>query len=250
MKIPTSSADKAKFAAARAAIDLVMPGMRLGIGTGSTAAWFVELLGARVADGLEVICVPTSSVTEAQAKGLGIPLTTLDEAGWLDLTIDGADEFDADLNLIKGGGGALLQEMIVASASDRMVVISDDSKEVAQMGAFPLPVEVVRFGWKTTQTLITRLINAMGYADVQITPRQKDGAIFVTDEGHYILDLHLNKITDARALSIALNRIPGVVETGLFIDIAHTVLVGYEDGRVRLIDAAGEGTALQVEVPK
>jgi len=250
MKIPTTNADRAKYAAARAALDLVTPGMRLGIGTGSTAAWFVELLGQRVAGGLDIVGVPTSSVTAAQAKGLGIPLTTLDAAGWLDLTVDGADEFDADLNLIKGAGGALLQEMIVASASDRMVVISDESKEVAQLGAFALPVEVVRFGWETTQALVAKLLAAMGYANTRIAPRMKDAGLYITDEGHYLLDLNLGKITDERALSIALNRIPGVVETGLFIDIAQSVLVGYADGRVRVIDAAGEGTAQQVEMPE
>lgn len=250
MKIPTTPADRAKYAAAKAALDLVQPGMRLGIGTGSTAAWFVELLGARVANGLGVVCVPTSSTTAVQASKLSIPQITLDEAGWLNLTVDGADEFDADLNLIKGGGGALLQEMIVATASDRMVVISDDSKEVAQLGAFALPVEVVRFGWETSQTLVARLIAAMGYKNVKIARRMKNGAAFVTDESHYILDLHLGAITDARGLSTALNRIPGVVETGLFIDIAHAVLVGYADGRIREIGANGEGPERHVEVPQ
>ncbi len=232
-----SSANRAKYAAAKAALAFVKPGMRVGLGTGSTAAWFVQLLGGLVNnEGLKIVGVPTSSRTRDLAESLNIPLTTLDAAGWLDVTIDGADEFDARLNLIKGGGGALLQEKIVASASDQMVVISDASKQVDALGAFPLPVEVVRFGWKTTQKTVADLLTAADVSARDITIRADDGVAYVTDEGHYILDLHLNRIGAPHALAQALNQIPGVVESGLFTDMADTVLVGYEDGTVQTYD--------------
>ena len=167
--------------------------MKLGLGTGSTAKWFVDLLAAAEAAprGCRITGVPTSSRTKAQAEALGIPLATLDQAGWLDLTIDGADEFDADLNLIKGGGGALLQEKIVASASTRMVVITDPSKEVAILGAFPLPVELVRFGASTTMRLISDLLERHDVGGRDLTTRQGAGGPYITDEGHYIVDLAL-----------------------------------------------------------
>lgn len=232
-----SSADRAKYAAAKAALAFVKPDMRVGLGTGSTAAWFVQLLGGLVNnEGLKIVGVPTSSRTRDLADSLNIPLTTLDAAGWLDVTVDGADEFDTHLNLIKGGGGALLQEKIVARASDQMVVISDASKQVDTLGAFPLPIEVVRFGWKTTRQMVSELISAADVAARDITLREEDGKAYVTDEGHFILDLHLNRIGAPHDLGRALNLIPGVVETGLFTEMADTVLVGYADGMVHTYD--------------
>ena len=175
---------------------------------------------------------------------MGINVISLDEAKWLDLTIDGADEFDADLNLIKGGGGALLQEKIVATASDQMVVIADAGKEVETLGAFPLPVEVIPFGWQTTQALIEEILVSMDVLGRNATLRMNGDAPFVTDEGNHILDLHLKRIGNARQLAMVLNQIPGVVENGLFIDICDTVIIGYGDGTVETRDI-NEGTVEQ-----
>ena len=231
-----SPADRAKRAAAARALNFVESGMTLGLGTGSTADWMVRLLAERMkAEGLRIIGVPTSTRTAAQASALGIPLTTLDAAGWLDLTIDGADEFDLEMRLVKGGGGALLQEKIVAGASDRMVVITDPSKEVATLGHFPLPVEVVRFGAGTTARLVARTLEAHGLEGRRIEMRRAGGSPYVTDEGHYILDLHLGAIPDPERLNADLNVIPGVVETGLFCGLASCVVVGLEDGTARVI---------------
>ncbi|MEM8793463.1 MAG: ribose-5-phosphate isomerase RpiA [Pseudomonadota bacterium] len=229
-----SPSDTAKRAAALAALEHVKPGMVLGLGTGSTAAFMVDGLGRLVAEGLEVTGVPTSSKTAEQAKALGIPLTTLEGAGRLDLTIDGADEFDPDLNLIKGAGGALLQEKIVACASDRMIVISDASKEVATLGAFPLSVEVVRFGWQSTERHIAKLLSSADVDGRDIKRRMAGDAPLVTDEGHFIVDLHLERIGDPPTLDRALNALPGVVETGLFCGIASEVIVGLPSGSTRV----------------
>jgi len=237
-----SPIDKAKFVAARRAADYVEDGMRVGLGTGSTAAWLVRCLGEMVReDGLKFKGVPTSTRTAELARDVGIEVISLDEARWLDLTIDGADEFDADLNLIKGGGGALLQEKIVATASDRMVVIADIGKQVDTLGAFPLPVEVIPFGWQTTQALIEETLISMDVLGRDTTLRMNGEAAFVTDEGNYILDLHLKRIGNARQLALVLNQMPGVVENGLFIDICDTVVLGFGDGRVELRDI-NEGT--------
>ena len=236
-----SPADKAKLASAQAAVALVENGMKLGLGTGSTAAFMVKVLAERVrTEGLDIIGVPTSTRTAELGRSLGLRIVTLEEAGELDLTIDGADEFDGDLTLVKGGGGALLQEKIVATASKRMVVITDPAKQVAHLGAFPLPVEVIPFGWQATATLIARVLEAQGMGGVQISRRMigvdtDRSQPFRTDENNYILDLHLGRIADARALSLALNQIAGVVENGLFIDIADTVIIGLEDGTARLV---------------
>lgn len=230
-----SPGDRAKRAAALRALDWVEPGMVLGLGTGSTAAFMVDELGARVAAGLEVTAVPTSGRTEGQAARLGIPLSSLEAAGRLDLTIDGADEFDPELRLIKGGGGALLQEKIVAAASARMVVISDASKEVATLGAFPLPVEVVRFGWGATEAAIAGLLAGWDVDRRTIRRRTAGEVPFVTDEGHFILDLSLDRIGDPEELNAALNVIPGVVETGLFTGLASAVVIGAPDGTTRVI---------------
>ena len=232
-----SAADKAKFSAAKRAAGLVQSGMKVGLGTGSTAAWLVQHLGQKTRDeGLRIQAVPTSTRTADLAQKVGIEIITLDEAGWLDLTIDGADEFDAEFALIKGGGGALLQEKIVAMASDRMIVIADADKEVAQLGAFPLPVEVIPFGMNSTRISIERMLEALGYLKAKISTRMEGDRLFVTDEGNHILDLHMSVINDAKALALALNQLPGVVENGLFIDICSSVIIGHSDGRVETRD--------------
>jgi len=237
MTADLSPIDKAKFVAARRACDYVQDGMRVGLGTGSTAAWMVRCLGEMVRDdGLKVRGVPTSRRTAELARQVGIKVISLDEAKWLDLTIDGADEFDTSLNLIKGGGGALLMEKIVATASDQMVVISDRSKEVQALGAFPLPVEVVPFGWQTTKALVEELLVSFDVMGRSATLRLNRDAPFVTDEGNHILDLHLKRIGDARQLALVLNQVPGVVENGLFIDICDVVVVGAGDGTVEVRD--------------
>ncbi len=233
-----SPPERAKRAAAAAALELVGDGMTLGLGTGSTATFFVDLLAEKLAEtGWTVTCVPTSGRTRAQAENLGIPLATLDEAGTLDLTVDGADEVDDDLNLIKGGGGALLQEKIVASASRRMVVIADASKRVGQLGAFPLPVEIVRFGWRTTAGHIAGRLLGHATAAHDWRRRESGGEPFVTDEGHYIIDLSLGRIPDPALLEFDLGQIPGVVESGLFIGIADRAILGHEDGTTSTIEA-------------
>jgi ribose 5-phosphate isomerase A len=175
---------------------------------------------------------------------VGIEVISLDEAKWLDLTIDGADEFDGDLNLIKGGGGALLQEKIVATASDQMIVIADVGKEVETLGAFPLPIEVIPFGWQTTRALVEEMLISMDVLGRDVTLRMNGDRPFITDEGNHILDLHLNRIGNARQLAMVLNQVPGVVENGLFIDICDIVIVGYGDGRVETRDI-NQGTIEQ-----
>lgn len=221
--------DLKKLAAARA-LELVKPGMRVGLGTGSTAKHFVDLLGQRVADGLDVICVATSEATEAQARALAIPMSTLDETPELDLTIDGADEVDRELRLIKGGGAALLREKIVAAASARMVVIADDSKLVTQLGRFPLPIEVVPFGLEATRRAVVAAIASVGATGEIVLRRKPDGSVLVTDGGHYILDAHLGVIAQPETLSAALSVIPGVVEHGLFIGLASAAILASGTG--------------------
>lgn len=225
---PLDLLDAKRQAAARA-LGFVMPGMRLGLGTGSTAAEFVTFLGAKVADGLKVICVPTSEQTARQAASLAIPLTTLDDLPELDLTIDGADEFDPALRLIKGGGGALLREKIIATASRRMIVIADESKAVETLGRFPLPLEVNRFGLEATRRLVKREAALCGCAG-EITLRMAGSESFVTDGGHLILDCHFGQIQMPDELGMRLNAIPGVVEHGLFLGLARAVIVAGKDG--------------------
>lgn len=237
MSSDLSPIDKAKFVCAKRASQYVESGMRVGLGTGSTAAWLVKCLGERVRDeGLRIKGVPTSTRTAELARQVGIDVISLDEAKWLDLTIDGADEFDAELNLIKGGGGALLQEKIVATASDRMVVIADVGKEVETLGAFPLPVEVIPFGWQTTQALVEETLVSMDVLGRNSTLRMNGEVPYVTDEGNHIIDLHLKRIGNARQLALVLNQMPGVVENGLFIDICDTVVLGFGDGKVEVRD--------------
>lgn len=224
------TSDDLKESAARAALDLVEEGMRLGLGTGSTAARFVAALGERVARGLNVICVPTSEATRAQAEALGIPLTTLDETPQLDLTVDGADEIDDQLRMIKGGGGALLREKIVATASDRMVAIVDESKLVAALGLFPLPVEVVRFGLMSTMRLIEAVAAEAGcHGAITLRPGKGD-APFITDQGNLILDCAFGVIPEPEVLAFSLKRVPGVVEHGLFLGLADLAIVAGKSG--------------------
>lgn len=223
--------DDLKRQAALAALAEVRPGMRLGLGTGSTAKLFVDLVGERVTDGLDVVAVPTSEATRRQASALGIRLTTLDETPELDLTIDGADEISPDLMLIKGGGGALLREKIVASASIRMIVIADESKWVAMLGQFPLPIEVVPFGLAATKRAVEAATVASGCPGPISLRRDKAGHAFVTDGGHFILDAALRRIPDPRGLADRLAVIPGVVEHGLFIGLADTAVIAGPEGR-------------------
>ena len=226
-----SSDDKAKYVAAKRAVEFVEDGMKLGLGTGSTAAWMVRCLAERVRkEDLRIQGVPTSARTANLARELGLEVITLDEAGRLDITIDGTDEFDANLSLVKGGGGALLQEKIVASASDKMIVIADFDKCVTHLGQFPLPIEVLGFGLKSTQNQIASLLATQDVAGRDITMRMAGDAPFMTDEGNYILDLHLGRIVNPTKLAIALNQVPGVVENGLFINICDLVVLGASDG--------------------
>ena len=224
------TADDWKRQAAAHALTFVQPGMKLGLGTGSTAAHFVDLLGARVKAGLDVVCVPTSDATHAQATRLGIPLTTLDETPFLDLTIDGTDEFDGELRLIKGGGGALLREKIVAMASERMIVIADASKRVGVLGKYPLPVEAVRFGLTATRTLIGAVATDAGCTGEIKLRLGKEGTPFVTDSGNVLFDCSFGRIDNPEALDQALKRVPGVVENGLFLGIADAAIIAGPEG--------------------
>ncbi len=213
------SNDQEKEAAARASLRFVEDGQVVGLGTGSTAAHFIRLLGDRVKEGLRVRGIPTSVRSEAMAKSLGIPLTNLDECPEIAVTVDGADEVDPQLRLIKGGGGALLREKIVASATKKLVIVADASKRVAMLGKFPLPVEVIKFA----KTLVTRQIACMG-AHVQLRTND-DGTAYLTDENNYILDCRFGEIEDVEGLARELSDMPGVVEHGLFIGMASVVLV-------------------------
>ncbi|MBB4569782.1 ribose-5-phosphate isomerase RpiA [Rhizobium leucaenae] len=213
-----------KIEAARAALAYVESGMRLGIGTGSTAEEFVRLLAEKVAAGLVIEGVPTSERTAKLCVELGVPLKSLDELPELDLTIDGADELDGALRLIKGGGGALLREKIVAASSARMIVIADESKIVETLGAFPLPIEVNPFGLVSTRILIEKAASRLGLSGA-LNLRQSGDGNFMTDGGHFIIDASFGRIPDAEALSIELHSIPGVVEHGLFINMATLAII-------------------------
>lgn len=225
--------EELKREAAARALALVEPGMKLGLGTGSTAWHFVDLLGQKVAEGFSCICVPTSEVTAEQARGLSIPLTTLDETPHLDLTVDGADEIDPQLALIKGGGGALLREKIVAHASDRMVVIADQSKLVDRLGAFSLPIEVNSFGLGATRRAILDVMAAnadLGEKGTLSVRQRSDGQPFISDGGHLIVDASFGLISNPQTLSDALLGVPGVVQHGLFINMSDTAFVAETNG--------------------
>ncbi|MFW6693266.1 ribose-5-phosphate isomerase RpiA [Streptomyces sp. MAR4 CNX-425] len=241
---PRTDSEKAKWAAGTGAIETyVRDGMRLGLGSGTTSHWFVRALGAAVADGLDVVGVPTSTGTRDLAREVGVPLTTLADVERLDLTVDGADEIDHDGAMIKGGGACLLWERIVADASDRMVAVVDDSKVVATLGAFPLPVEVVPYAWESTTRSIARLLDSLGYGAPALRRRERDGEPVVTDSGNFIVDARLKAVTDPLALDGQLNWIPGVVENGLFTGIADEMVVGFADGRYEVRDVSAAATA-------
>jgi ribose 5-phosphate isomerase A len=229
------TSDDHKRSAALKALDLVRDGMRLGLGTGSTAAMFVEALGERVAGGLRVTGVPTSQATRAQAERLGIPLVEPDEAE-LDLTVDGADEIDAGFNLIKGGGGALLREKIVAASSRRMIVVADASKRVETLGRFPLPIEIIPFGAASTVRRIAAAARQVG-CDGELVLRRSGGDTLVTDNGNWIVDCHFGAIHAPADLAVTLAIVPGVVEHGLFIALCSGAIIGGPDGPEMLGDA-------------
>lgn len=222
------SNDHEKQEAARASLKFIQDGQTVGLGTGSTAAHFIQFLGERVKAGLKIRGVPTSNQSEQLARSYGIPLVTLAEVDYIDVDVDGADEFDPQLRLIKGGGGALLREKIIASVSRKFVVVADAGKQVATLGKFPLPVEVIPFA----ESVLARNISALG-ATVALR-KAKDASVFRTDEGHHILDCSFGQISDPPALARTLSDMPGVVEHGLFIDLASLVLVGKQDGVVEL----------------
>jgi len=216
--------DRQKALAAHKAMEFVQDGQILGLGTGSTVHHFLTALGKRVQQGLRVRGVPTSQATAVYARQLGIPLLSNEEPWDIDVAVDGADQVDPHLNLIKGGGGALLREKIVAKAAQQFIVIVDQAKQVPSLGLhFPLPVEIVPFGWRTTQ----RHLENLGW---QSPLRQKAGQPFLTDNGNYIMDLHIPEIADPAALELSLNQIPGVVECGLFVMMTSLVITGTNDG--------------------
>ncbi len=224
-----------KRAVAAKALEYVQPGMKLGLGSGSTAEIFVEMLAPRVRAGQKLLCVPTSERTATLARKLGLTLSTLDDLAPLDLTIDGADEADRNLDLIKGGGGMQLREKIVASASKKMLVIADESKLVPRLGKFPLPIEVVEFGHKVTARHLAETFAALGYATVPMRLRQKEGTLFKTDSGNLIYDCAFGAIQNAPKLASAISTVPGMVEHGLFIGIATTLLIA-GPGEVEVIE--------------
>jgi ribose 5-phosphate isomerase A len=227
--------DSLKRAAAAKALDFVQDGMKLGLGSGTTAEIFVEMLAPRVRGGDKLLCVPTSEKTAALARKLGFTLAALDDLAPLDLTVDGADEADRNLDLIKGGGGMLLREKIVAASSRKMIVIADESKLVPRLGRYPLPIEVVEFGHKSTAARLGKALAAVGYSNVVKTLRQSGGAIFKTDSGNVIYDWAFEVIPNAAKLAAVISSVPGVVEHGLFIGIASALLIA-GPGEVELIE--------------
>ena len=233
------SVDMLKRQVAQRAMEFIEDGMKLGLGTGSTASAFIALLGAQVRHGLNVVCVPTSEASRAQAESLGIPLTTLDDEPRLDLTVDGADEIDAELRLIKGGGGALLREKIVASASSRMLVIADESKLVTTLGKFALPIEVVRFGLASTVMHIKTQAEDVGCTGPVSLRLSSDGTPFITDTGNVIVDCSFGRIEEPELLADSLEVIPGIVEHGLFLGLADDALIAEADG-VRLMSVSND----------
>ena len=231
---PTDAVSSKRAAAARA-LDYIQDGMKLGLGTGSTAEAFLELLAERVRNGLKIVSTPTSERTETKARALGIALDTLDALAPLDLVVDGADEADGNLDLIKGGGGALLREKIVAASAKRMIVIADESKLVRRLGAYPLPVEVIAFGHRTTAARVTALAEELGYPGLAPRLRMYDGEPFRTDSGHHIYDCPFGEIGEVAKLASGLSAIPGVVDHGLFVGIASVLILGGAGG-VRIIE--------------
>ncbi len=232
------SLEIAKKAAARRALNFVRDGMTVGLGTGSTAKYFVQLLATKIIEEkIQIKAVPTSKKTLALAKDLSVPLSNLNSEFGLDLVVDGADEADSQFNLIKGGGGALLQEKIVASASRKMIVICDYSKKVNLLGKFPLPLEVVKFGADFTRCQLRNILSELGYRDCALSWRMNGEVKFNTDEGHYLLDAYLDHIVDPKKLQQELISCPGLVETGLFINLAKVIIWGNEDGSTEIVEA-------------
>ncbi|MBW8351064.1 ribose-5-phosphate isomerase RpiA [Bacillus sp. IITD106] len=219
---------EAKKLAGEKAVEFVNDDMIVGLGTGSTVYWSILKLGELVKQGLNIKGVPTSKQTEQLAKELGIPLVNLSSIEQIDITIDGADETNPEFELIKGGGGALLREKMVASISKRMIVVMDETKYVASLGKFPLPVEVTQFGWEVTSKQV-------GTLGCEPKLRVKNNLPFITDNGNYILDCFFGKIHDAMELTQKLNMIPGVVENGLFVNIADSMVIGNGDGHVEIL---------------
>lgn len=219
-----------KIEAAHAALTLVKDGMKIGLGSGSTAEEFVRALAPQVASGLSIIGVPTSERTGSLARELGIDISTLENHPHLDLTIDGADEIDGEMQLIKGGGAAHLREKIVACASDKVAVIADHTKKVDMLGAFPLPIEVISFGLVATKSAIQKLCEEDFGLTPSLTLRRVNGTPIVTDNGNLVLDASFGRIPDTKRLAIALSQVPGLVEHGLFIDIADVAFIAGPDG--------------------
>lgn len=233
---PDKPQDRAKLAAGHKAIETYLnDGMRIGLGSGSTSHWFVRALGEKVREGFDIAGVPTSTATRDLALSVGVPLLDLNDVDELDLTIDGADEIDRAGRMIKGGGACLLWEKVVARASRRMVAVVDDKKVVDQLGAFPLPIEVIRFGWRNTERQLRRLLEGFGLGNQSISLRGGEASPVVTDSGHYLLDCRLSRIDDPNGLAPLFNEIPGVVEHGLFVGIAHEMVVGHADGSADVI---------------
>lgn len=238
---PASKQDEAKLASGIKAVDhYLRPGMKVGLGSGTTSHWFVRALAPRVKEGLDIVGVPTSNATRELALELGVPLTDLGKIDRLDVTIDGADEIDHRGSMIKGGGACLLWEKIVAAASRKMVAVVDDKKVFDVLGRFPLPIEVIQFGWQSTERLLRELFVSAGFdAGVLIERRTKGGQLVVTDSGNWILDCHLNAIADPLSLAPRFNAIPGVVENGLFVGIASEMIVGHADGSAEIVVVEG-----------
>ncbi|WP_428377366.1 ribose-5-phosphate isomerase RpiA [Lichenicoccus sp.] len=233
---PEQPQDHAKLAAGRRAIETYLQdGMRIGLGSGTTSHWFVRALGEKVKQGFDIAGVPTSTATRDLALEVGVPLLDLNDITELDFTIDGADEIDHAGRMIKGGGACLLWEKMVARASKRMVAVVDDKKVVDTLGAFPVPVEVIRFGWRSTERELRKLFTEFGYRDLRIALRGGAEEPIRTDSGHYILDCHLQRITDPDRLAPRFNEIPGVAEHGLFVGIADEMVIGHADGSGEVI---------------
>lgn len=244
---PQTAQDKAKYAVGRAAVErYAYDGARLGLGSGTTSAWFVRALGEQVEQGLDVVGVPTSTFTRDLALSVGITLLDINDLDApLDITLDGPDEVDRDGDQIKGGGACLLWERMVADASRKVVCIADDTKLVDQLGRFPLPIEVVQYGWMATRRSVTRLLDDLGYSDIEIVRRSRDGQPVVTDNGNFILDAQLRAITDKGLLDTQLNLIPGVVENGMFTGIVDEILMASPNGDTRLIELPNRKAARQ-----
>jgi len=233
---PSKPQDQAKLAAGRKAIEVYLKdGMRIGLGSGTTSHWFVRALGEKVREGFDVAGVPTSTATRDLAIQCGVPLLDLNDVEELDLIIDGADEIDHAGRMIKGGGACLLWEKMVARVSRRMVAVVDDAKVVDTLGKYPLPIEVIQFGWRSTGRELQKLFSRFGHEHVPMILRGGEANPVITDSGHYILDWQLDRIERPDELAPLFNEIPGVVEHGLFVGIAHEMVIGHADGSAEIV---------------